>query len=140
MHVDGGTGSQVFVYPAAIDCKLITEKLKVHGKPNIYVIRNSILEPDYQGVQREIVPIASRTIGSLIRTQGIRDLYQIFALCKRDDNEFNLAYIPSDFVEEPNEEFDPVYMRKLFDLGYQSGRIGYNWEKAPPYFYSNSLQ
>ncbi len=137
LHVDGGTGSQVFVYPAAFDWKLITQKLKVHGKPHIYVIRNSILEPDYQGVQREIVPIASRTIGSLIRTQGIGDLYQIFALCKRDDNEFNLAYIPADFVEESNEEFDPVYMSKLFDLGYQNGRKGYNWEKAPPNFHNN---
>ena len=137
LHVDGGTGSQVFVYPAAIDWKLITQKLKVHGKPHIYVIRNSILEPNYQGVKREIVPIASRTIGSLIRTQGIGDLYQIFALCERDDNEFNLAYIPADFVEEPKEEFDPVYMGKLFDLGYQHGRKGYNWEKAPPNFYNN---
>ena len=25
MHVDGGTGSRVFVYPAAVDWKLITE-------------------------------------------------------------------------------------------------------------------
>ena len=81
LHVDGGTGSQVFVYPAAIDWKFITQKLKVHGKPNVYVIRNSILEPDYRGIQREIVPIASRTISSLIRTQGIGDLYEIFALC-----------------------------------------------------------
>ena len=29
IHVDGGTGSQVFVYPAAINWKLITQKLKV---------------------------------------------------------------------------------------------------------------
>ncbi len=134
MHVDGGTGSQVFVYPAAIDWKLITEKLKVQGTPRVYVIRNSILEPDHRGVRRSIFPIGMRTIDSLIRTQGIGDLYQIYTLCARDGNEFNLAYIPSDFTEKPSEGFDPVYMSKLFDLGHQMALAGYPWQKVPPGF------
>jgi hypothetical protein len=110
MHVDGGTGSQVFAYPAAVDWKLITEKLKVRGTPKVYVIRNSFLDPDHRGVRRSIVPIGMRTISSLIRTQGIGDLYQIYTLCVRDGNEFNLAYISSDydFTEQPSEGFDPV--------------------------------
>ena len=134
MHVDGGTGSQVFVYPAAADWQLITRKLKVHGRPQVYVIRNSFLEPDYQGMKRNVLPIASRTIDSLIRTQGVGDLYQIYALCRRDGNDFNLAYIPSDFTDEPTEGFDPVYMKKLLDRGYQMALKGYPWEKAPPGF------
>jgi len=134
MHVDGGAGSQVFVYPAAVDWKLITQKLKVRGKPKVYVIRNSFLDPDYDGTKRSVFPIASRTIDSLIRTQGIGDLYQIYALCKRDGNDFNLAYIPSDFTDKPTESFDPVYMRKLLDRGYQMALDGYPWEKAPPGF------
>lgn len=132
MHVDGGTGSQVFVYPAAADWKLITQKLKVHGNPHVYVIRNSFLDPDYEGVNRNVLPIASRTIDSLIRTQGIGDLYQIYALCQRDGNDFNLAYLPSDFTHEPSEGFDPVYMKKLFERGYQMALDGYPWEKGPP--------
>lgn len=134
MHVDGGTGAQVFVYPAAIDWKVITEKLKVQGKPEVYVIRNSFLDPDYTGVKRSILPIGSRTINSLIRTQGIGDLYQIYVLCKRDGNDFNLAYIPSDFTEKPSEGFDPVYMGKLYDLGFQMAKSGYPWQKYPPGF------
>ena len=134
MHVDGGTGSQVFVYPAAIDWKLITQKLKVQGKPQVYVIRNSFLDPDYQSMKGNVLPIGLRTIDSLIRTQGIGDLYQIYALCKRDGNDFNLAYIPEDFTDEPKELFDPVYMRKLFDHGYQMALEGYPWVKAPPDF------
>ena len=134
MHVDGGTGSQVFVYPAAIDWSKVTEKLRVKGSPRIYVIRNSFLDPDYQGIRRSVVPIASRTIDSLIRTQGIGDLYQIYALCKRDGNDFNLAYISSEFTEEPAESFDPVYMKKLYAYGRELGRAGYDWKKAPPGF------
>ena len=136
MHVDGGTVSQVFVYPAAVDWKTITKKLKVHGKPKVYVIRNSFLDPDYRGVKRKVFAIASRTIDSLIRYQGIGDLYQIYALCVRDGNDFNLAYIPSNFTQEPSESFDPVYMRKLFDLGYGMARAGYPWMKEPPGFHT----
>lgn len=134
MHVDGGTGSQVFVYPAAVDWRQVTQRLKVQGKPKIYVIRNSFIEPDYYGIKRKVFPIASRTINSLIRTQGIGDLYQIHSLCERDGNDFNLAYIPSDFTEEPTEGFDPVYMGKLFETGYRMAREGYPWKKAPPGF------
>ncbi len=134
MHVDGGTGSQVFVYPAASDWRKITEKLKVQGTPQIYVIRNAFLEPDYRGVNRTLLPIASRSIDSLIRTQGLGDLYQIFALSKRDGNDFNLAYIPTDFTEEPEEGFDPVYMTKLFERGYEMAVKGYPWKKEPPGF------
>lgn len=134
MHVDGGTGSQVFVYPAAIDWREVTSKLKVKGAPKVYVIRNSFLDPDYHGIKRNVLPIASRTIDSLIRTQGIGDLYQIYALCKRDGNDFNLAYIPSSFTDEPAEGFDPVYMTNLYKLGYEMGVNGYPWKKEPPGF------
>ena len=134
MHVDGGTGSQVFVYPAAADWRMITKKLKVKGDPNVYVIRNAYLDPDYNGVVRGVMPIAGRSIESLIRTQGIGDLYQIYALCERDGNNFNLAYIPADFTVEPTEGFDPVYMRQLYERGYNMAVEGYPWEHTPPGF------
>jgi predicted patatin/cPLA2 family phospholipase len=134
LHVDGGAGSQVFVYPAAVDWKHITKKLKVQGQPKVYVIRNAFLEADYQGLNRSVLPIAIRSIDSMIRTQGIGDLYQIYALCERDGNDFNLAYIPAEFTEAPKEAFDPVYMGKLYELGYQMARKGYPWVKAPPGF------
>ena len=134
MHVDGGTGSQVFVYPAAIDWREITQRLKVEGSPKVFVIRNSFIEPNHQGIRRRLVPIASRSISSLILTQGLGDIYQIYSLCQRDGNDFNLAFIPSDVTVEPAELFDPVYMKKLFELGYQMAFKGYPWQKAPPRF------
>ncbi len=134
MHVDGGTASQVFVYPAAVNWRKIITTLKAVGDPKVYVLRNAFLDPDFNGVQRSILPIASRSIDSLIRTQGIGDLYQIYALSQRDGNDFNLAYIPSDFTEKPKEGFDPVYMTKLYERGFQMGRDGYRWYKKPPGF------
>ncbi|WP_020586171.1 patatin-like phospholipase family protein [Desulfobacter curvatus] len=137
LHVDGGTSSQVFVYPATVDWKSIMERSKVQGTPEVYVIRNSFLESDVNGVKPQLIPIATRSVDSLIRTQGIGDFYQIYALCQRDGTNFNLAWIPSDFTEKPAESFDPVYMEKLFDRGFQMAREGYPWEKAPPGFIVN---
>ena len=38
---------------------------------------------------------------------------------KIDGINYNIAYLPEDFDVIPNEDFDPVYMGKLFDRGYQ---------------------
>jgi hypothetical protein len=137
MHVDGGTGMQVFAYPSTIDWNLFRKKLAVKGTPKVYVIRNSFLDLRHKLIKSRIAPIANRSIDSLIRTQGIGNLFHIYAQCVRDGNDFNLAYIPSDFDETPKERFDPVYMTKLFDLGYERGRKGYSWKKEPPYFKVN---
>jgi predicted acylesterase/phospholipase RssA len=134
LHVDGGIGSQVFVYPAAVDWSVLTKLLQVEGKPNVYVIRNSLFHHEYIATKQEFIPIALRTVSSLIKSQGIGDIYTIYALCNRDGNEFNLASIPSSFNEESKEPFDTEYMNKLFDLGYRQGLAGYQWGKVPPSF------
>jgi len=132
MHVDGGATSQVFFYPTDVDWKFVMERLEVKGTPKVYVIRNSFIKPHWETVYPEILPIAGISIGSLIRTQGIGDMYRIFLDCKTDGVDYNLAYIPEDFDAQSNEDFDPVYMGKLFDLGYEMARKGYQWDKAPP--------
>ena len=70
----------------------------------------------------------------LLRTQGIGDMYRIYLDCQRDGLDYNLAYITDDFDMKPKEDFDPVYMGALFDLGYRMAEKGYPWDKAPPGF------
>jgi hypothetical protein len=134
IHVDGGTSSQVFLYPASLDMRWAMRQIGLKGKSRIYVIRNSRIEPDWETVKPRIVPILGNTISTLIRTQGIGDLYRIYLGAQRDGMDYNLAFIPSDFKEKPKESFDPEYMGKLFDLGYQVAKNGYPWKKAPPGF------
>ncbi len=76
--------------------------------------------------------IAGRSVSSMIRTQGIGNMYEIYLLAKRDGLDYHLAYIPDSFEDEPEEAFDPVYMKKLFDLGYESAKSGYPWKAVPP--------
>lgn len=132
IHVDGGTSSQVFLYPTALDVPRFLEKLASPTRPTVYIIRNSRLDPSAAIVDRKLLPIASHSISTLIRSQGVGDLYRIFALAERDNLDFNLAHIPAIFEDTPNELFDPVWMQKLFDLGYKMGKAGYPWKDAPP--------
>jgi predicted acylesterase/phospholipase RssA len=128
MHVDGGAVSQVFVYPPSFELS----SLNVKRDRRVYVIRNGRLDPQWAQVQRRTLNIATRAIDSLIQTQGFGDLYRIYLTSLRDQVDFSLAYIPSTFKEKPKEAFDPVYMKKLFELGEQNALAGTAWVKTPP--------
>jgi hypothetical protein len=85
-------------------------------------------------VTRSLAPIATRSIDSLIRTQGTGELYPIFARCIRDGHGLILAFMPSGISEKPPAGFDLVYIRKLFELGRETARAGYPRHKGPPGF------
>ncbi len=134
MHVDGGVTAQVFLYPAAFSFKEVDKELGIQRRRTVYVIRNAQLASVHMEVPRKLLPILGRTIDALIKTQGIGDLYRIYLGCKRDGLEYRLAYIPPDFDAVSTEPFDPVYMRKLFDLGFEQAKNGYPWADSPPGF------
>ena len=134
MHVDGGTMSQVFVYPPSIHLKELGQKSGATRERTVYVIRNTRLDPEWANVERRTMSIAGRAISSLIHTQGIGDLYRIYATTERDGVDFNLAYVPASFDVPHREEFDPEFMRALYKVGYDMAARGYPWEKKPPGF------
>jgi hypothetical protein len=131
MHVDGGVTAQVFVYPTGLDWTRVKERLAVQGTPALYVINNNRGLLAWQTAPRRLLPILLRSVDSLIRSQAIGDLAQIYMLAQRDGMDFHLAYIPSSFDEQPTEKFDPVYMRKLFELGFERAKAGYPWTTGP---------
>jgi Patatin-like phospholipase len=137
MHVDGGTTAEVVLYETAL--KPFTERIEteeVRGRQRfLYIIRNSQVKAEWENVKPRIGPIAGRAIGTLIKTQGVGDLYRLYAFAKRDKIDYNLAAIPSDEAPtRPKEPFDRIYMNQLFDLGYEMAAKGYPWLKHPPGF------
>lgn len=127
MHVDGGTATQVFVYPAAIQLSALAERDRT-----LYVIRNARLDPEWAETDRRTLSIAFRAITCLIQNQGFGDLYRIFAITQRDHVDFNLAYIPSSFKVPHNVEFDTTFMKALFETGSRMAEGGHAWDKHPP--------
>lgn len=132
MHVDGGAMAQVFIYPPSLKLAELSKQRGLVRTRTLYIIRNARLDPDWAEVERRTLSIASRAITSLIQTQGIGDLYQIYAETQRDGIDFNLAYIPRSFYAPHKEDFDTDYMRKLFQTGYDLAAKGYIWDKKPP--------
>ena len=128
MHVDGGVTSQVFFHPAGLRFAEGLEKLEVPGTPNLYVIRNSKIGAQWETVDRALIPIAARTITSLIRTQGIGDLFQIYLVAKEDGIDVHFAGIPEDFDAPSEEAFDMSYMQALYQRGYQDALQGKVWQ------------
>jgi predicted acylesterase/phospholipase RssA len=133
MHVDGGVVTQVFTHPS----NSLTKVEQVLGRPyrreiHVYAIRNGKIDPDWSATPRRTINIGTRAISVLLQRQGISDLERIYRTAERDHADFNLAYIGADFVRTEHEQFDPAYMRRLFDYGYQLSMNGYPWRKKPP--------
>ncbi|HTQ71962.1 MAG TPA: patatin-like phospholipase family protein [Acidocella sp.] len=134
MHVDGGASAQVFAYPPAFNLRLLGQAQGITRIRKLYVIRNARLDPDWLQVRRQTLSIAKRAISTLIQSQGIGDLYRMYAVALRDGVDFNLANIPSTFTQTLSVPFDKTYMNALFRVGYDAAKGGYPWSKLPPGF------
>ena len=133
LHVDGGVTRQVFIAPSLSPFVSRDQKPgRPARKSRLYVIRNGKIDPEWQSVNENVVSITQRSISTLIKNQGIGDLYRIYAVTRREGIDFNLASIPSDFTDTSKEPFDQRYMIALFDRGYDLASHNYSWAKAPP--------
>jgi predicted acylesterase/phospholipase RssA len=142
MHVDGGTMAQVVLYPPSLsgaDISLMAanltpqeKRLLFARKRRIYVIRNSRPGADVQTVERSTFKIVGRAVSTLISTQGIGDLYQLYVIARRDNIDYNVAYIPKTFTDNVKEPFEQAYMVKLYGVGQGDMKDGKAWKKYPP--------
>jgi hypothetical protein len=136
MHVDGGVRAEVMLFESALN--IFTQKRLrslVPDRPRkLYLIRNAQVGPEYSSIKPYIGDIGTRAISSLTKYQGVGDLYRIYVLAKRDDIDYNLAYIPKDFHPKRDSEFDSKYMNEEFNMAYNLALSGYEWTKYPPGF------
>ena len=133
MHVDGGAEAQVFVYPPGLNITDAAAEAGVDRQRNLYVIRNAKIDTPTTTVKRSTLPIVSRSVSALLQSQGIGDLYRIYYVADRDGIDYHLAYIPSSFtMPRPKDQFDPTYMRALFDHARNLAKNGYPWQRYPP--------
>jgi hypothetical protein len=132
MHVDGSVAAQVFVYWAGVRLNDLAAANGAQRERKVYILRNARLDPEWSSVKRQTLSITFKAIAGLLEYQGLDDLYRIYAVCQRDGTDFNLAYIPATFTEPERTDFDKVYMRKLYDFGFEDAKAGYHWAKEPP--------
>lgn len=132
MHVDGSASAQVFVYWMGVQLKKIAEQHDAQRERTVYILCNTRLDPEWSEVERRTLSITFKSIATLLHYHAIGDLYRIYAITKRDGTDFNLAYIPESFKVPHTTQFDPAYMRQLYDFGFEQAAAGYRWAKQPP--------
>jgi len=132
MNVDGGAVAQTFLYPPDLGVRVNLRARENARERHAYIIRNGRLDPNWAATDRRFLTIVARAISTMIHYSGYNDVIRIYATTKRDGVDYNLAYIEPDFPVTKHEQFDPAYLRALFDYGYAKGRGGYRWRKAPP--------
>ncbi len=135
MHVDGGAVSQIFSAPVKLDFAKIRQEVGVKRKSfDTYIIRNSRLHPDWSETTRHTLTIAQKAVSLLINYNGVGDLYKAYMLAKRQNSSFNLAFIKDDFEVAHKDDFEPEYMKALYNYGYRLAKEGYAWDHGPPGF------
>ncbi|HVI91382.1 MAG TPA: patatin-like phospholipase family protein [Dongiaceae bacterium] len=136
MHVDGGVFFQSFSIGAAADLPgaIAAAHPDFTGKvvQRLYVIRNGWVSPDPDQVNRSLMAISLRAIGTMLKVSGINDLYRLYLSCLHDNVEFNYVSIPPDYKPLTKEQFDKAEMNQEFTYGEQLALKGISWRHLPP--------
>lgn len=134
LHVDGGAVNQAFLYPVAVTQfrrARIAARLPVQPI-RAWVIRNAKLDPNWASTGRRTMSIAGRAVETMIASSGFNDVMRIWLNAQRDDVEYRLAYIGSNFDVPYTTPFNPDYMRPLFEYAYARASRDYDWARNPP--------
>ena len=135
MHVDGGATSQVvLVSPQIPIAELTRQHLGRNLDRRLWVIINNRVLTEPQTIEPRIGPVGGAAVSSLIRGSGIGDAYKLYLISQRDEVAYHVAWIPRSIPCVSKEDFDPVYMRCMFDLGGHEFQRGNLWSELPPYF------
>jgi hypothetical protein len=132
MHVDGGVTRQVFLYPPTFNPRAIDREIGWRPRRTAYIIRNNKIEPEYAVVKPKVLSVAGRSIDTLIKADGIGDLYRLYAISKRDGIGYNYTSIPASFDGVSKSAFDKVYMTSLYEAGYDAALQSEPWKHTPP--------
>jgi predicted patatin/cPLA2 family phospholipase len=132
IHVDGGTSNQAFLFPSNFSVGSVDKKYNTRRTRTLYVLRNGKVSPEYSVVKPKLASIIGKSISSLIKTQGIGDLYRMYSNARRDKIAFKAIWVPESFTEKETAPFDQKYMNNLFQVGYKMGQEGIPWASQPP--------
>lgn len=128
VHVDGGVTRQIFVYPRDLDIRKLQRMLHMHPQKNMWLIRNTKVDPEYKPVSLSLTDIAERSFYTLTKYHGLGDLVNITSLAERDGFHVYITNVPMSFDVPLEAFFDKKYMKALYQVGYEKGRSKSAWQ------------
>jgi predicted acylesterase/phospholipase RssA len=137
MHVDGGVKAQLFVNAEVLNLAAMRQKYKAVNSGNIkrtlYVVRNAKVGPDPEQVERKLSAITAKALTSLLNSQAHSDIERIYKIAQEGTNaDFYWISLPVEYIPHSLKPFDPVKMRKIYEIGHELGLSRDAWRKHPP--------
>jgi hypothetical protein len=139
MHVDGGVWFRVFISGGVFRASTIRERGgRGGGQEDIYLIHNGQLGAVPAATPRTLTGIGLRVLDSAGKSASIGDLFRVYAFAQFAQADFYWVTIPNDVSIDSDEIFDPVRMRKLYEIGYRRVFEKPVWFTRPPGFESET--
>ena len=121
MHADGNVTTSVFTLPLKY---LAGQNHTRLAGGSIYILMNTVIEPEFSVVERSTLPIVAASINTLTTQKAEEDLATIYAYSKANKVDFNLTSIDPAIDKSGLGSFDTAYMRRLYDVGVATGTDG----------------
>jgi patatin-like phospholipase/acyl hydrolase len=129
MHVDGAVTSNVLAVPESVLLRKIAPTNAV--KPNLYIIVNGKITPDFAMIDDGTLSIVARSFYSTVKANTRSTLIATYDFARRNGWQFRLAAIRPDYATTSTSfNFDTDYMRGLFELGFSMARTGQPWQRS----------
>lgn len=136
MYSDGAATTGIFyIYPLLESMECASHACVIDPgefRSKLYILCCSSLTSHSQQVGSNLVAIASCALDTYGSAKMLGETYRIYTFAKEKNWDYNLMYIPDDFVPAQKEMFDKQEMRRLFKRGYEDAVAGYKWHKTPP--------
>jgi predicted patatin/cPLA2 family phospholipase len=129
MHVDGGVTANVLTVPEA--ALLSSVPVKKGSRPQLFVIVNGKLGPDFDVTEGSTLSVLSRSMWTTVKANMRNTLIATYDFTRRNNWEFRATAID---IEHPiattTINFDANYLRGLYDYGITRGQSGTAWHRT----------
>jgi hypothetical protein len=133
MHVDGATAFNLFYSAGVFNFQQAREGVgRGQAVEDIYIVHNGQLLPVSGTTNRSLRSIGTRAFSAAAKASTLGDLFRIFTFALLNSAGYHWITIPNGVELAGDETFDPVAMRRLYDIGYGKSRDGPEWSTRPP--------
>ena len=121
MHDDGGTTAPYYLAPESV---LMAADPTPLPTPQVYLVINNSLTPDFQMATRTTLSVLGRSMSAAIKAQTRAALALSEGFARRTGLDLQVARIDERFGKTSAAPFDQGYMKALFAHGAALGRDG----------------
>ncbi len=136
LHADGSVTASVFA-----DLYMLRAPRPPEGAPetqpvegaNVYAIVAGKIYADPGSVKKQLFSVTGQSLLTVLQARADGDLTRLFLMATLSGGQFNLAAVPQEMHVGTNAlDFEPIVMRRLFDVGYKFAAAGGRWRGTPP--------